>query len=409
LSDIETSRPDILVTGLGATTPLGGDVPSTWSALLAGESGVRGLEDPWAEDLPVRIGGVLRKDPADDIDRVKQRRLDRFQQVALVAAREAWSSAGEPDVDPRRLAVVIGTGIGGIGTTLDQYSLMKERGIRRVSPFTIPRLMPNGAAAVVGIELGAQALAQAPTSACASGAEAVATAVSLIRSGRADVVLAGGSEACLHPLMVAGFAQIGSLSTRNDTPEAASRPFDRDRDGFVMAEGAGMLVLERADFALARQALVRGRVVGVGVTSDAYDITNPDADGQIRAIDIALRDGMLAPADVRHVNAHATGTPTGDVVEATALRKALGDHVMVTATKSSTGHLVGAAGAVEAVLTLLSLESGVIPPNRNLENTDPGIELDLVGGCPRQAAFDVALSTSFGFGGHNVALAFSKH
>ncbi|MDX2939105.1 beta-ketoacyl-[acyl-carrier-protein] synthase family protein [Streptomyces ipomoeae] len=409
MSDKETSGPDILVTGLGATTPLGGDIATTWAALLAGESGIRELEVPWVEDLPVRIAGALRKNPEDDIDRVQRRRLDRNQQVALIAAREAWADAGAPEVAPDRLAVVIGTGIGGVLTTLDQYDTMAEGGSRRVSPYTVPRLMPNGAAAVVSIELGAQAGAHTPTSACASGAEAIAVAASLIRTGRADVVVTGGVDACLHPLMIAGFARIGSLSTRNDVPEAASRPFDQDRDGFVMAEGAGMLVLERADFARARGARVRARYGGAGITSDAYGITSPAAEGQIRAIRSALRDAGVAATDIGHVNAHATGTPTGDVTEASAIKETVSDAALVTSTKASTGHLIGAAGAVEAIFTVLALQEGVVPPNRNLENPAPEIELDLVDGSSRAARLDAALSTSFGFGGHNVALVFTRH
>ncbi|MEU8590774.1 beta-ketoacyl-[acyl-carrier-protein] synthase family protein [Streptomyces sp. NPDC048664] len=402
-----STRTDVVVTGLGATTPLGGDVPSTWSALLAGESGVCALEAPWADRLPVRIAGVLRKDPADVVDRVHRRRLDRSQEAALVAAREAWADAGAPDVDPARLAVVVGTGIGGILTMLDQDDRLEELGPRLLSPFTVPRLMPNGAAAVVSLDLGARAGTHAPTSACASGAEALALGAMLIRAGRADVVVAGGTDACLHPLTISGFARMGALSTRNDSPELASRPFDKDRDGFVMAEGAGVLVLERAEFAAARGVRPRARLAGAGVTSDAYDMTTPDPEGQVRAIEEALRDADLGPEDITHVNAHATGTPTGDVIEAEALRRAVGTHPLVTATKSATGHLIGAAGAVEALFTVLSLEHAVVPAIRNLAEAAPGIGLDLVTGRSREAAAAAALSTSFGFGGHNVVLSFT--
>lgn len=398
-----------MVTGMGATTPLGGDVPSTWSALLAGESGISELEAPWAAQLPVRIAGTLRKDPADVIDRIQRRRLDRTQEAALIAAREAWADADarEGDVDPFRLAVVVGTGVGGALTMLDQDDRLEELGPRLLSPFTVPRLMPNGGAAVVSLELGARAGAHAPTSACASGAEALAVGAMLIRAGRADMVVAGGTDACLHPLSIGGFARMGALSTRNDTPELASRPFDRDRDGFVMAEGAGILVLERADFAAARGARPYAVLAGAGVTSDAYDMTAPAAEGQIRAIDAALRDADLAPADITHINAHATGTPTGDITEAEALSRAIGGHPKVTATKSSTGHLLGAAGAVEAIFTVLSLEHAVIPAIRNLGEPAPEIGLDLVADKPQQVASVAALSTSFGFGGHNVVLSFT--
>ncbi|MBR8641364.1 beta-ketoacyl-[acyl-carrier-protein] synthase family protein [Streptomyces tuirus] len=393
---------------MGATTPLGGDVPSTWSALLAGESGIAELETPWAERLPVRIAGTLRKDPADVVDRVHRRRLDRSQEVALIAAREAWADAGAPDVDPVRLAVVVGTGVGGALTMLDQDDRLEELGPRLLSPFTVPRLMPNGAAAVVSLEMGARAGTHAPTSACASGAEALAVGAMLIRAGRADVVVAGGTDACLHPLSIGGFARMGALSTRNDTPELASRPFDQNRDGFVMAEGAGVLVLERADFAAARGARPLAVLAGAGVTSDAYDMTTPDAEGQIRAIEEALRDAGLGRGDITHVNAHATGTPTGDLTEAEAIRRAVGTHPLVTATKSSTGHLLGAAGAVEAIFTVLSLEHSVIPATRNLTEVADGVDLDLVADEPRQAAPAAALSTSFGFGGHNVVLTLTK-
>ncbi|GGU29619.1 3-oxoacyl-ACP synthase [Streptomyces violascens] len=393
---------------MGVTTPLGGDLPSTWSALLAGESGISKLETPWADRLPVRIAGVLRKDPADVVDRVQRRRLDRSQQAALIAAREAWADAGAPDVDPVRLAVVVGTGVGGALTTLEQNDRLEEAGPRLLSPFTIPRLMPNGAAAVVSLELGARAGTHAPTSACASGAEALAVGALLIRAGRADVVVAGGTDACLHPLSIGGFARMGALSTRNDTPELASRPFDRDRDGFVMAEGSGVVVLERAEFAAARGVRPRALLAGAGVTSDAYDMTTPDVEGQIRAVAEALRDADLTPEDITHVNAHATGTPTGDLTEADALRRAVGTHPVVTATKSALGHLLGAAGAVEAVFTVLSLEHGVIPAIRNLVEAAPEIDLDLVTGRPRHTAPTAALSTSFGFGGHNVVLSFTK-
>ncbi|WP_189967151.1 beta-ketoacyl-[acyl-carrier-protein] synthase family protein [Streptomyces violascens] len=401
-------RTDVVVTGMGVTTPLGGDLPSTWSALLAGESGISKLETPWADRLPVRIAGVLRKDPADVVDRVQRRRLDRSQQAALIAAREAWADAGAPDVDPVRLAVVVGTGVGGALTTLEQNDRLEEAGPRLLSPFTIPRLMPNGAAAVVSLELGARAGTHAPTSACASGAEALAVGALLIRAGRADVVVAGGTDACLHPLSIGGFARMGALSTRNDTPELASRPFDRDRDGFVMAEGSGVVVLERAEFAAARGVRPRALLAGAGVTSDAYDMTTPDVEGQIRAVAEALRDADLTPEDITHVNAHATGTPTGDLTEADALRRAVGTHPVVTATKSALGHLLGAAGAVEAVFTVLSLEHGVIPAIRNLVEAAPEIDLDLVTGRPRHTAPTAALSTSFGFGGHNVVLSFTK-
>ncbi|WP_405897201.1 beta-ketoacyl-[acyl-carrier-protein] synthase family protein [Streptomyces sp. NBC_00727] len=398
----------VLVTGMGATTPLAGDVPGTWEALLAGRSGISPIDAPWVDMLPVRIAGTMRRDPYSDIERVRRRRLDRSQAAALVAAEEAWADAGRPEAEPERLAVVVGTGIGGALTILEQNDVLHRRGRRAVSPYTVPRLMPNGASAAVSLMVGARAGTHAPTSACASGAEAIAVGALLIRAGRADVVVAGGTDACLHPLSLGAFAQMRALSLRNDEPELASRPFDRQRDGFVMSEGAGMVVLESAEYARARGARVHAELAGAGVTSDAHDITLPDAGGQVRAIQEALRDAGLTGADIGHVNAHATGTPQGDVAEARALMTAVGGHPVVTAAKSSTGHLLGASGAVEAILTVQALKESLVPPVRNLEDIGDGIELDLVTGPPRRAEASAALSTSFGFGGHNVVLAFTR-
>ncbi|MFH9618685.1 beta-ketoacyl-[acyl-carrier-protein] synthase family protein [Streptomyces pratensis] len=399
---------DVLVTGMGATTPLGADVPGTWDGLLAGRSGISPILAPWVTELPVHIAGSMMRDPYAEVGRVQGRRLDRSQAAAIVAAREAWSDAGPPEAEPERLAVVVGTGIGGALTMLDQHDLMGERGQRAVSPYTVPRLMPNGASAVVSLLLGARAGTHAPTSACASGAEAIAVGALLIRAGRADVVVAGGTDACIHPLSLGAFAQMRALSLRNDAPERASRPFDRRRDGFVMSEGAGMVVLERGDFARARGARVHAALAGTGVTSDAHDITMPDAAGQARAIYEALRDAGLTGGDIGHVNAHATGTPQGDVAESRAVTAAVGDHPVVTAAKSATGHLLGASGAVEAILTVLALKESLVPPVRNLEEVGDGIGLDLVTGVPRRAEATAALSTSFGFGGHNVVLIFTR-
>jgi len=400
---------DVLVTGLGATTPLGGDVASTWAALLAGSSGVRPLKAEWAEQLPVKIAATLAVEPTETLERVQARRLDRSQQVALVAAREAWADAGRPEVDKLRLAVVVGTGIGGAVTLLDQDDILEEKGHRRVSPLTIPMLMPNGPAATVGLEVGAQAGVHAPVSACASGAEAIAWGLNLIRADRADVVVVGGAEACIHPLPLAGFAQMQALSTRNDAPGAASRPFDKARDGFVLGEGAGMLVLERAEYARARGARVYGRLAGSGMTADAYHIAIPDpvGAGAARAISQAVADAGLQASDIGHVNAHATSTPVGDTSEAAAIRTAIGDHPVVTATKSMTGHLLGAAGAVEAIATVLAVRDGLVPATRNLDNRDDDIDLDIAVVRPREVALSAAVSDSFGFGGHNVALVFT--
>lgn len=405
---------DVVVTGLGATTPLGGDVDSLWQGLLAGRSGVRRIDDlvasfAHAEDLPAKIAAPMAVSPAEVLPRVQARRMDRCQQAALVAARQAWADAGAPEVDPIRLAVVIGTGIGGINTLLDQDDLLEEKGPTRISPLTVPMLMPNGPAAWVSLEFGARAGVYTPVSACASGAEALALAARLIRSGEADVVIAGGAEAAIAPLTIAGFAQARTLSRRNDDPERASRPFDVDRDGFVLGEGAGVMILERADFATARGARVVGRLAGFGVTSDAHHITGPDPTGagQIRAIRTAVADAGLQPLDVKHVNCHATSTVVGDVGEAAAIAQALGEDVVLTAPKSSLGHLVGAAGAVEGIVTLLSVVNGIIPPTLNLDQQAPEVKLDVVTGAPREQRLDAAVCNSFGFGGQNVSLLFT--
>ncbi|MER5422749.1 beta-ketoacyl-[acyl-carrier-protein] synthase family protein [Streptosporangium roseum] len=395
------------VTGLGATTPLGGDVASTWDGMLEGRSGIALIEQDWAEGLPVRIAGRMRVEPAEVLGRVKARRLDRCQQAALVAAREAWADAGAPDVEPERLAVVIGTGVGGVLTTLAQDDLLETAGARKVSPYTVPMLMPNAPAAVVSIEFGARGGAHTPVSACASGSEAIAMGLDLIRLGRADVVIAGGAEACVHPLTLAGFAQARALSTRNDAPQEASRPFDAGRDGFVLGEGAALVVLEREGFAAARGARSHATLAGAATTSDAHHITGADVGGQVRAIRLALASAGLEALDVGHVNAHATSTPTGDLTEARSITEALGTHPAVTATKSMTGHLCGAAGAVGAIAAILAIRDGVIPATRNLQELDPQVKLDIVTGRPRRGRWAAAMTNSFGFGGHNACLAFT--
>ncbi|MEV6398982.1 beta-ketoacyl-[acyl-carrier-protein] synthase family protein [Streptomyces sp. NPDC051907] len=398
---------DVLVTGLGAVTPLGVDAEATWSGLLAGRSGVALLEEEWAAELPVRIAAGLPVDPASLLGRVEARKLDRCEQVAMVAAREAWEDAGAPDVAPERLAVVIGTGTGGVLTTLAQDDLYERSGARRLSPYAVPMLMPNGPAAWVSMELGAQGGARTPVSACASGAEAIAMGLDLIRAGRADVVVAGGAEACLHPFTISAFAQMKALSTRTEDPRSVSRPFDVDRSGFVMAEGAGLVVLERAEFARARTARAYGALAGAAVTSSAHHITASDADGQVLAVQSALRSADLGPQDVDHVYAHATSTESGDLAEAEAIARAVGDHAAVTATKSMTGHMLGASGAVAALAALLTLRDGVLPATRNLDKLDPRAHVDVVHGENRAGAWSAGLVNSFGFGGHNVSLLFT--
>jgi 3-oxoacyl-[acyl-carrier-protein] synthase II len=400
-----------VITGLGATTPLGGDVASTWEGLLTGRSGVRRLTQDWAEQLPVHIAASLAVEPP--LGRVEARKLDRTQQMALVAAREAWADAGSPEVDHERLAVSVGSGIGGVLTLLHQHDVLREQGVRKVSPHVVPMLMPNGPAATVGLAFGAKAGVRAPVSACASGSEAIALALDLITLGRADIVIAGGTEAAIAPLPIAGFAQMQALTKRNDAPDTASRPFDKGRDGFVLGEGAGILVLESAEHAAARGARVYGTLAGAGISSDAFHVAAPEPTGAgaARAVREALATGGLTPADVVYINAHATSTPIGDLAEAKALRTALGsavDGVAVTATKSMTGHLLGAAGAIEAVATVLSLRDLVVPATRNLDALDDEIELDVVRIDNRTIRPGAALSNSFGFGGHDVCLAFTS-
>ena len=403
---------DVVVTGLGATTPLGGDVASTWEAMVAGRSGVGPLTQEWAEQLPVRIAAQLAVEPSESIDRVKLRRLDRSEAIALIAAHQAWADAGLTDAgpDPERLAVSVGTGIGGAMTLLNQDDILEASGARKVSPHTVPMLMPNGPAAWIGLELGARAGVHCVASACATGAEAVALGLDLIRSGRADVVVAGGTEAVIHPLPIAGFASMRAMSTRNDDPEKASRPWDKARDGFVLGEGSGVLVLERADHAVARGARIYARVAGAGITSDGYDIVQPHPEGlgATRAIALALRNADVAKSDVVHVNAHATSTPVGDMAEIVALHTALGEHPVLTATKSMTGHLLGAAGALESIATILAIRDGVVPPTINLDDPDDGLDLDVAAHKARHMEIPAALNNSFGFGGHNVAIVFTR-
>jgi 3-oxoacyl-[acyl-carrier-protein] synthase II len=404
----------VVVTGLGATTPLGADVDSTWAALIAGKSGVRLLTEEWRELLPVHIAARVHTEPADQMERVEMRRLDRSEQFALVASREAWKDAGTPDVDKERLGVVIASGIGGVITLLDQFDNLKEKGARGVSPHTVPMLMPNGPAAHVGLELQAKAGVHTPVSACASGAEAIGYALEMIRTNRADIIVSGGVEAAIHQLPMAGFAAMKALSTRNDAPERASRPYDRDRDGFVLGEGGGILILEEYEHAKARGAKIYCELVGQGLSSDGYHIAAPDPEGAgvQRAIKFALANANLSTKDIVHLNAHATSTPAGDVAEANALRLALGtdaDHVAVSATKSMTGHLLGGAGAIESVFIVKALQERLAPPTINIENLDPEVTVDVVRDKARAlpAGQIAALNDSFGFGGHNVVLAFA--
>jgi 3-oxoacyl-[acyl-carrier-protein] synthase II len=403
-----------VVTGLGATTPLGGTATETWEALLAGRSGARTMDFDWVAkyELPVTFAATIATPPIDVLAKVETRRLDPSSQYALIAAREAWADAGAPEIDPERLGAAIGSGIGGVWTLLDQWDVLKEKGPRRVYPLAVPMLMPNGPAAAVSLDLGARAGAHTTVSACASGAESMGYAIDMIRTGRADVVVAGGTEAAVHPLPISGFAAMQALSTRNDDPARASRPYDTGRDGFVLGEGAAVIVLESEEHARARGARIYAELASVGMSADAHHITAPEPNGSgaSRAMLFAVERADLSPTDIIHINAHATSTPVGDVAEYNAIKRAFGAHtenLSVTATKSMTGHLLGAAGALEAVITIQSIYHRLVPATINLDDQDPEIPLNVVTGEHQKLPDGdiAALNNSFGFGGHNVALA----
>ncbi|RKT18106.1 3-oxoacyl-[acyl-carrier-protein] synthase II [Streptomyces sp. 1114.5] len=411
----------VVVTGIGAFTPLGADAAGTWENLVAGKSGVAALTEEWAEELPVRIAARTAVEPGEILPRPLARKLDRSAQFAVIAAREAWADAGyeTPATDessklaPERLGTVIASGIGGVTTLLDQYDVLKEKGARKVSPHTVPMLMPNSPAANVGLEVGARAGVHTPVSACASGAEAIGYAIEMIRTGRADVVVAGGTEAAIHPLPIAAFASMMAMSKNNDDPEHASRPYDKARDGFVLGEGAGVVVLESIEHAEARGARIYCEAVGQGLSSDAHHIAQPEPTGAgvARALADLFERNELDKAEIVHVNAHATSTPQGDTAELKALRKELGDdldHIAISATKSMTGHLLGGAGGIETVATVLALHHRLAPPTINVDDLDDDVDADIVRGEARKLPEGriAALNNSFGFGGHNVVLAF---
>ena len=408
---------EVVVTGIGATTPLGGDAPSTWEAALAGTSGVRSFDNDWAEKhgLGVNFAGQIAVDPAEVLPVRDRKRMDPSAQYAIVATREAWADAGSPEVDPDRLGAVVSSGIGGVWTLLGAWDTVLEKGASRVMPMTVPMLMPNSPAAYVELEVGARAGAHAPVSACASGAEAIAWGYKMIQDGRADIVVAGGTEAALHPVCVASFDAMKALSRNNDDPAGASRPYDVGRDGFVMGEGSGIVVLESAEHAAARGAKVYAKLTGIGMSADAHHMAAPEPNGrgQIRAMEFALEDAGLSKTDIIHVNAHATSTPVGDMIEARAIRGLFGDHadnVLLSATKSMTGHLLGGAGAVESVFVIKALQDRKAPPTINVDNPDPELQVDLVQNVARELPSGdlAAINNSFGFGGHNVALVFTN-
>ncbi|MFB9775087.1 beta-ketoacyl-[acyl-carrier-protein] synthase family protein [Brevibacterium otitidis] len=401
----------VVVTGIGAVTPIGTSADATWQAALKGTSGAHTLDNTWSEDygIPVSFAATVDRSVVEErLKRVQAKRLDPSSQFALIAAREAWEDAQTPEVDPERLAVSWATGIGGVWTLLNAWDTLREEGSRRVMPLTVPMLMPNAPAAAIGMDLKARAGVQTVVSACASSTESLGQAVDVIRSGKADVVIAGGSESAVHPITLSAFSSMQALSRRNDSPETASRPYDVDRDGFVMGEGAGALVLESEESAKARGAKIYAEIAGWGVSNDSHHITANEPEGKyaLHAMQHAVDNAGIDVADIKHINAHATSTPVGDVPESLAVNALLGENVseaLVSATKSMTGHLLGGAGAVEAILAVLATHHRVAPPTINIENLDPEIKLNVVRDTPADLPSGdfAALTNSFGFGGHN--------
>ncbi|PRI12187.1 beta-ketoacyl-[acyl-carrier-protein] synthase family protein [Leucobacter massiliensis] len=407
----------IVVTGIGASSPIGGTAPESWEALLRGESGARSLDHDWVDryELPVRFAASARVHPGEVLERPVAKRLDPSSQFALVAAKEAFADAGSPELESERLGVDWATGIGGLWSLLDAWDTLREKGPRRVMPLTVPMLMPNAPAAAVSMHFEARAYARTVASACASSTESLVNAYEHLQAGLADVVIAGGSESTIHPITLAAFSSMQALSKRNDDPAAASRPYDTGRDGFVMAEGAAALVLETEEHALARGAKIYAELAGGGVTADSYHITAPEPEGKgaSRAVLLALEAAGASPEDVTHVNAHATSTPVGDIAEYTALHRVFGDRaheIPVSATKASTGHLLGGTGALEAVFSVLAVKHRIAPPTINLVEQDPEIPLSVsTQAQPLGDGPQLAISNSFGFGGHNAVVAIRSH
>lgn len=412
-STLNGNFPNVVVTSMAATTSIAGDVDATWKGLLNGESGIDTLEDDFiAEyDLPVRIGGHLKVSPDTLLDRVEIRRMAYVERLAITLGREVWKNAGSPEVDPLRLGVAIGTGLGGGDALIDSVDKLKNGGYRKISPLAVQMVMPNGPSAVVGLELKARAGVITPVSACSSGSEAIANAWRMIVMGDADMVVTGGVEGFIDSVPIAAFSMMRAMSTRNDNPKAASRPFDKDRDGFVFGEAGALMVVETEESAKARGATIHARLMGAGITSDGFHLVAPDPEGSgaARAMQRAIQTAGLSASDITHINAHATATPVGDTAEANAIHKAGVQHASVYAPKSALGHSIGAVGALESILTVLSIRDGIVPPTLNLENQDPSIDLDVVHGAARQQDIQYAINNSFGFGGHNVALAFGRY
>lgn len=407
----------VVITGLGVVTPLGSDVTTFWSNLTAGKSGISRIDEVDVTDQPVQIGGVVRDfKPEQYIERKEIRRFDKFAQFAIGAASQALEDSGlkiTPE-NAHQVGVVIGSGIGGIHTLLENYRILMERGPRRVSPFVVPMMIANIAAGQISIMFGAKGPNASPVTACATGTHAIGDACKIIERGAAECMLAGGAEAAIVDLALAGFSNAKALSTRNDAPERASRPFDLDRDGFVMAEGAGVMMLESLDHALARGARIYAEIIGYGMSGDAFHVTAPEPEGAgaAQAMRQAIDDAGVHPEDVDYINAHGTSTDIGDKQETIAIKKVFGEHayrLAVSSNKSMMGHTLGAAGGVEGVATALTLYHGIMPPTINYETPDPECDLDYVPNTARKSNVNIALSNSFGFGGHNAVVAIRKY
>ena len=405
----------IVITGLGALSPIGSNAEENWNSCISGKSGIEIINYEWANNLNSKIAGLIKIDPLEKLDKVQARRMDRSSQLGVIAVREAWNDAGKPEINPERLGVFFGSGIGGLSTVLEQYEVLKQRGPDRVNPMTVPMIMPNSAAAMVGLEIGAQAGVHSPVSACATSAEAIAGGYEMIKNNQADIVVTGGAEACVVQLAIAAFSSMRALSTNNESPHEASRPYDKSRDGFVMSEGSAALVLEEEEHALRRGAKIYGVVAGAGMSSDGYHIAAPEPEGKgaARAITKALIDAGIKASDVSHINAHATSTPVGDIAESKAMNLALGkdiENIIVSATKSMTGHLLGGAGALESIFSVLALKYGKAPGTLNLDNKDELINLNVFKETQNlDVKANYALNNSFGFGGHNVCVVFAKN
>jgi 3-oxoacyl-[acyl-carrier-protein] synthase II len=410
-------RKRVVVTGVGAITPIGNTPEEYWEGLVSGRNGIGEISLFDASRHVCRIAGEVKNfDPHDYMDRKEAKRMDRFAQFAVAAAKQALVDAQFVinDLNAEQVGVMIGSGVGGLKVMEDQQTIYLNRGPDRCSPFMVPMMIANMAAGLTAIHTGAKGPNSCPVTACAAGSNAIGDAFRLIQSGYAQAMICGGAEAAITPLAIAGFASARALSLRNEDPAHASRPFDKERDGFVMGEGAGIFILEELQHARSRGARIYAEIIGYGMTCDAYHITSPvpGGEGAARAIQLALKDAEIKPQQVDYINAHGTSTPANDVTETAAMKTALGDHaykVAISSTKSMTGHLLGGSGGIEAVATVLAIVNNQVPPTINLENPDPDCDLDYVPNSSRPFNIEVALSNSFGFGGHNVTLAFKKY